>query len=145
EIRGASLCNPVDLHVYETKKPALKSNEAVIILKTAHETSISRFKLCKNTISSYPAAASKYKRSKGRSKVSNQKVIDLYNDDTEMANMKTVELKNKYRNELAVQIPKYKELLGGYRGSQHGNQRAMDSERRRDYAKGGDSAVPEEL
>ncbi|KAK2712600.1 hypothetical protein QYM36_011327 [Artemia franciscana] len=46
---------------------------------------------------------SKYKRSKGRSTVSNQKVIDLYNDDTEMANMKTVELMNKYRNELAVQ------------------------------------------
>ncbi|KAK2702400.1 hypothetical protein QYM36_018990, partial [Artemia franciscana] len=41
-------------------------------------------------------------------------------------------------------IPKYKELLGGYRGSQHGNQRALDSERRRDYAKGGESAVPEE-
>ena len=58
EIRGASLCNPVDLHVYETKKPALKSAEAAIILKTAHETSISRFKLCKNTISSYPAAGS---------------------------------------------------------------------------------------
>ncbi|XP_065583826.1 nucleomorphin-like [Artemia franciscana] len=136
EIRGASLCNPVDLHVYETKKPALKSAEAAIILKTAHETSISRFKLCKNTISSYPAAdssscgpfvvkhaqdyangisylgsalsfdlpsTSKYKRSKGRSTVSNQKVIDLYNDDTEMANMKTVELMNKYRNELDVQ------------------------------------------
>ncbi|KAK2702398.1 hypothetical protein QYM36_018988, partial [Artemia franciscana] len=48
-------------------------------------------------------STSKYKQSKGRSKVSNQKVIDLYNDDTEVANMKTVELKNKYRNELAVQ------------------------------------------
>ncbi|KAK2710164.1 hypothetical protein QYM36_013735 [Artemia franciscana] len=47
---------------------------------------------------------SKYKRSKGRSTVSNQKVIDLYNDDTEMANMKTVDLMNKYRNELAVQV-----------------------------------------
>ncbi|KAK2723368.1 hypothetical protein QYM36_001884 [Artemia franciscana] len=56
ETRGTSLCNPVDLNVYETKKSALKSTEAAIILKTAHETAISRFKLCKNTISSYPAA-----------------------------------------------------------------------------------------
>ncbi|KAK2712615.1 hypothetical protein QYM36_011338 [Artemia franciscana] len=58
ETHGASLCNPVDLHVYETKKSALKSTEAAIILKTAHETAISRFKLCKNTVSSYPAAGS---------------------------------------------------------------------------------------
>ncbi|KAK2702076.1 hypothetical protein QYM36_019311 [Artemia franciscana] len=58
ETRGASLCNPVDLHVYETKKSALKSTEAAIILKTAHETAMSRFKLCKNTVSSYPAAGS---------------------------------------------------------------------------------------
>ncbi|KAK2702974.1 hypothetical protein QYM36_018452 [Artemia franciscana] len=58
ETSGASLCNPVDLHVYETKKSALKSTEATIILKTAHETAISRFKLCKNTVSSYPAAGS---------------------------------------------------------------------------------------
>ncbi|KAK2723870.1 hypothetical protein QYM36_002280 [Artemia franciscana] len=57
ETRGTSLCNPVDLNVYETKKSALKSTEAAIILKTAPETAISRFKLCKNTISSYPAAA----------------------------------------------------------------------------------------
>ncbi|KAK2723873.1 hypothetical protein QYM36_002283 [Artemia franciscana] len=56
ETRGTSLCNPVDLHVYETKKSALKSTEAAIILKTAHETAISRFKLCKNNIPSYPAA-----------------------------------------------------------------------------------------
>ena len=58
ETRGASLCNPVDLHVYETKKSALQSTEAAIILKTAHETGISWFKLCKNTVSSYPAAGS---------------------------------------------------------------------------------------
>ena len=58
ETRGTSLCNPVDLHVYETKKSALKSTEAAIILKTAHETAISRFKLCKNNIPSYPAAGS---------------------------------------------------------------------------------------
>ena len=58
ETRGASLCNPVDLNVYETKKSALSSTEAAIILKTAHETGISWFKLCKNTVSSYPAAGS---------------------------------------------------------------------------------------
>ncbi|KAK2709227.1 hypothetical protein QYM36_013029 [Artemia franciscana] len=60
ETRGASLCNPMDLHVYETKKSALTSTEAAIILKTAHETAISRFKLCKNTVSSYPAADDEY-------------------------------------------------------------------------------------
>ncbi|KAK2702121.1 hypothetical protein QYM36_019251, partial [Artemia franciscana] len=35
-------------------------------------------------------------------------------------------------------IPKYNVLLGGYQESQHGNERALDSERRRDHAKGGD-------
>ena len=58
ETCGASLCNSVDLHVYETKKSTLKSTEAAIILKTDHETAISRFKLCKYTVSSYSAAGS---------------------------------------------------------------------------------------
>ena len=42
------------------------------------------------------------------------------------------------------QIPKYKVLLGGYRESPDGNERTLDSERGRDHAKDGDSAVPEE-
>ncbi|KAK2710186.1 hypothetical protein QYM36_013755 [Artemia franciscana] len=47
---------------------------------------------------------SKNKRSKGRSTVSNQKFIELYSDNTEMANLKSVELMNKYRYEVAVQV-----------------------------------------
>ena len=57
-IHGASLPNPVDPHIYETKKSALRSTEAAIILRTAHETGISKFRLCKNKVPAYPTADS---------------------------------------------------------------------------------------
>lgn len=46
---------------------------------------------------------SKYKTSKGRSTLS-KKFIDLYNEDTEMVNKKTIELMNKHRIKFAVQV-----------------------------------------